>query len=530
MFRKSALFICIFTFILILSFSTTPTFAASEKDTLIIGKQDDTVSLDPVITYESGAWGIMTQLYENLVNFKEDDFTQPIPELAEFWELGNDGKTWTFHLRKGVLFSSGNPVNADAVVFSLRRAIKLAGYPSWLLTQFGITEESITKIDEHTVQIVLEQQYAPGLFLSCLMTPVASILDPEVVMGHERAGDMGSTWLEEHSAGSGPYILEHRKQDEPPVQYVLNENEHYWRDRPAFKQIIVKGIQEPLEQMTMLEQGEIDIAWNLQPDQVNMLVDNPDIQIAETLTFYLIYLGMNQGYVPLSKSEVRDAIRCAIDYDGIVDYILQGAGEKVQTIIPKGLLGYNPAMPYSRDLNKAKQLMAEAGYPDGFDVELKCLNYSPWIDIAVKIKTDLAGIGITTKIVQMSAAHLYQETLVTRDFQLFLWEWGIDYPDPDNNAKVFAHSDSPGDDATVKMLAWFNNYVNLETSKLVNQAAREMDIKKRETIYKKITDIILNDGPFVILCAKINQYGIRTEVLDFVGNPSILWIFFPILK
>ena len=501
--KKSVVYISVFTLVTILTLFISPIPAAGGKDTLIIGIQDDTVSLDPAKSYETTAIGIMSQLYERLVSFKKGDFTQPVPELAESWKLADDGKTWIFHLRKGVLFSSGNPINADAVVFSLRRAIKLAGGLSNILTQFGITEESITKVDEHTVQIVLDQQYAPTLFLSILTTFVGSILDPKIVMEHEQNGDMGSAWLEEHSAGTGPYILAQRKRDQPS-QYVLKANKHYWRDKPAFKQIIVKGIQEPLEQMVMLEQGEIDIAWNLQPDQINILVDNLDIQIAETLTFYIIYVGMNQGYVPLRKPEIRDAIRYAIDYDGIVDYILQGAGEKIQTFIPKGLSGYNPAMPYSRDLEKARQLLIEGGYPNGFEVELKCLNYSPWIDTAIKIKTDLAEIGINVKVVPMTANQMV-EAVITRDSQLLLWEWGVDYPDPDASAKVFAHSDSLGDDASVKLLAWFYKYVNLETSKLVEQAARELDPVKRVKLYKRITEIILDDGPYAILYSKIHQ-------------------------
>ncbi len=526
MFKKSTFYACIFTFIVILSLSTGSTFAASEKDTLIIGMQDDTASLDPARSYETSAWGIMSQLYEKLVSFKEDDLSQPVPELAESWELRDDGKTWTFHLRKGVLFSNGNPVNADAVVFSLRRVIKLAHGPSWLLTQFGITEESITKIDEYTVQIVLDQQYAPTMFFSCLVPPIASILDPEVVMEHEQDGDMGSAWLEEHPAGSGPFILDQQKRGE---FYVLKANEFYWRDKPALKQILVKVIQEPIEQMAMLEEGKIDIAWNLQPDQVNILIDNPDIQVYQSLTFALTYLAMNLGYAPLGKPEVRDAIRYAIDYDGMIEYILQGAGEKIQTFIPRGLLGYNPAMPYSRDLEKAKQLLADAGYPDGFDVELVCLNFSPWIDVAMKIKSDLAEVGINVTIIQMTADKMI-EAVFGRETQLFLWEWLADYFDPDANAKGFAHSNSPGDDATVKLMGWWFRYVNQETSKLVEQAAGELDAEKRATLYKKITDIILDDGPFAFLYAQIKLYGIRSEISNLVGNPSFLVRGFPTLK
>ena len=526
MFRTSALYACIFMLITMLNFSTTLTYAA--KDSLIIGIQDFTLSLDPAKTNETSALGILSQLYEKLVNFKKDDFTQPVTELAESWELNGDGKTWIFHIRKGISFSSGHPVNAEAVVFSLQRVLKLAGEPSWLLTQFGITEESITKIDEFTVQIELDRHYAPALFLSCLTAHVGSILDPIIVMEHEHDGDMGSAWLEENSAGSGPFILEERKRGEP-VEYVLTANEHYWQVKPTFQKVIIRGIQEPLEQMALLDQGKIDIAWNLQPEQAKRLKENPQIRISESLTSKIVHVNMNLEYTPLAKAEVRDAIRFGIDYDGIINYILQGAAVKIQTIIPQGLFGYNPAMPYHQDPQKAKQLLAEAGYPDGFDLELKCLDFTPWVDMAMKIKSDLAGVGINVKIEPMNADNLY-EAIVSKEFQLYMWDWVSDYFDPDNNAKVFAHSDSLGDDATVKMLAWECGYVNLETSALVEQAALELDLEVRKELYQKITDIILDDGPFIILYTPIHQYGVRSEMSDFVGNPLLSVLNFPTLQ
>lgn len=519
MVKKFIVYGGIFTLVAILGFSTTLTHAAGDKDTLIIGIQDDIVSLDPAKAYEAVSWGLISQLYQRLVSFKGDNFTDPEPELAESWELKDDKTTWLFHLRKGIVFSSGNPVNADAVVFSLHRTLKLEGDPSWLLAQFGITEESITKIDEYTVQVSLDQQYAPGIFLSCLATPVSSILDPKEVMAHEQDGDMGSAWLEEHSAGSGRFVLEQQTRGE---SYVLTANKHYSKDVKPLKQIIVKNVVEPIEQAILLEKGEIDIAWNLQSDQVRRLETNFDIQIYDTPTFELVFIAMNLNYEPLGKSEVRDAIRYAIDYDGILDFILQGAGKKIQTFIPKGMAGYNPAMPYTLDREKAKALLAEAGYPDGFEVELMCEDSLPWSDIALQIKSDLAKIGIKVKIVLKSYDEMY-EIWYSRNHQLVLDFWGVDYVDPDANAKPFVSSES-------EALAWTSYYVNQEISKLVTAAAQELDPKKREELYKQITEVILDDGPYAILYSPLKQFGVRFEVRDSVGLPSMAAPFFPTLR
>lgn len=524
--RRGALF-CYVLFCTVV-FCLTSTIVLA-KDTLIIALQDDIASLDPAKTFETAAMGIMGQVYEMLVGVSEDDFSQITPELATSWDLAEDGKSWFFHLRQDVLFASGNPLNADDVVFSLRRAIRLAGTPSWLLTQFGISEESITKIDNYTVRLVLERQYAPGLFLACLAThPVAAILDRKLLMQHEQDGDMGSAWLEEHSAGSGPYVLQKRKRGKS-TEYVLNANELFHGGRTQFQKIIVRGVHESIEQMFLLEQGEIDIAWNLQPEQVEVLGNNLDIRISEARTLYDVYIGMNQGYAPLQRPEVRKAIRYAINYDGLIENVLGGAGVKNQTFISQGLLGYNSAMPYNYSSGKAKELLAQGGYPDGFETDLNCLNYSPWVDIARQIKSDLADIGIDVTIVQLTVDEML-ERWFARETQLFVWEWGVDYADPDAKAKPFAHSDSLGDDASVQQVAWWFKYVNEETSKLVEEAAQELDLEKRAALYRQITEIILHDGPFAFLFTKVHQYAVRSEVMDALKNPQKVVIPFPQLK
>ena len=167
---------------------------AAAKDALVIGHQDNTASLDPAKAYETTPQGLLASIvYDQLVGFAGDNMAKPIPELAESWDVSEDGMIWTFRLRQGVKFSNGNPVNADAVVFSLRRVIKLAADPAWMLTQFGLSEQTITKIDDQTVRLALDKPYAPTLFLSCL-TLIGSVLDPIEVMAHEQNGDMGSAW------------------------------------------------------------------------------------------------------------------------------------------------------------------------------------------------------------------------------------------------------------------------------------------------------------------------------------------------
>ena len=497
---------------------------ASEKETLIIGMQDPLVSLDPAKAYDVTSLGVTAQLYDTLVRFDEDS-AHAKPSLAESWEIGADGKTWTFHLRKDITFASGNPINADAVVFSLTRAIKINGSAAFLLTQFGLNDTSIRKIDDSTVSFTLDKNYAPALFLSCLGFNIASILDATIVKAQEQQNDWGSAWLEEHSAGSGAFILEKRE----PERATLQTNPNYWGVKPTTKSIVVAHVAEPIEQAILLEKGDIDVAWDLQPDQVRRLETLPDIQIFETPTLTTNHFVMNVGFEPLAKPEVRNAIRYAIDYDGLVDLVLQGAAVKTQSIFPKGMLGYIPDMPYDYNPEKAAQLLKTAGYADGFDVELLCLDYAPWVDIAAKIKSDLKNVGIRVKIKQTDIPGMV-DAYVSRNFQMHLWQWQPDYIDPDSNAKALAHSDKPGDDATIKNVLWFSHYVNVDTSALVDQAALETDESKREAIYQEIARKIQLDGPFSVLYVPKKPYGVRMEKQDLLGIPSVLRSNFPTIR
>ncbi|GAK56423.1 ABC-type dipeptide transport system, periplasmic component [Candidatus Vecturithrix granuli] len=502
--------------------------AFAQKDTLIIGMQDNSLTLDPAMHVQISEVGYIDQLYEKLVIFEMDDFTTPVPDLAESWEVAEDGRTWTFHLRKDALFASGNPVTADDVVFSFQRVIKLTGDQAWLLKQFGITENSIVKVDGQTVQIGLEKQYAPGVFFACLSHAIAGILDQKLVLEHEENGDLGKAWLVDHSAGSGRFVISERT---PRVETILTANPHYRKKVTPLQKVIVRNIEEPIEQAVYLEQGEIDLAWDLQQAEIMRLETEAEIQTFKTPILELRYVAMNLWHPPLDKPEVRDAIRYAIDYDGIIDYILQGAGTKIQTIIPKGVFGYNPAMPYQRDLAKAKQLLAEAGYANGFEVELSCLNFSPWLDMALKIKADLAEIGITVAIKELTYPELIKKVVMARDYQMFLLRWGFDYIDPDAMAKPFAHCNSHGEDATFKITAWVTHYCdNQELTRLVEDATQELDLEKREAMYQKITESVLEDGPYAVLYTPEKQFAVRMEARDFVGIPSIMFGGFPNLR
>lgn len=493
-----------------------PTFTAlTDQSTLNIAMNLAViVSLDPARAYEGTSILMDNQCIEKLFDFVPPDYATLIPKIAESWQVMPDGVTYKFSIRKGVTFSNGDPLDAEAVVYSLQRVIKLKQEAAWMLTQFVSDPAKVTMIDKNTVQVVLDTKVAPTFFLSTLSCTTACVLNPKVLEKNAKGNDMGSDWMTMNGGslgcGSGPYILQTFERES---QVVFVANEKYRLGAPPIKKIVIKHVAEPEVQRLMLEKGDVDIAYDLTPKHIQELKGTQGMRIYETNSWGTEYIGMNIGVKPLDDNRVRKAIKYAIDYDGIINQIMKGGAVKAQTVIPFGYLGFNPALPYYKDVAKAKALLAQAGYPNGFKIELAIpAGTYPAMDIAPKIKSDLAEIGIDVTINQITSATMYQRYRA-QALQMVLANWGSDYPDPDCNAKAFGHWKN-------KQLAYRNMWYENRTSDLCLLGALESDRTAREAIYKQITDIILEEGPFAVLYQDLTQRATRTWVEGFIVSPS----------
>jgi peptide/nickel transport system substrate-binding protein len=471
------------------------------------------ISLDPAEAYELEGCMIVNQLYDKLVELSWNPITgqvEVVPEVAESWEISSDGLTWTFHIRKGITFADGSPLTADAVVFSLRRVVKLGLTPSWILTQFGLTEDSIQKIDDYTVQIKLPRKVAPDLFLSCLAFTTGAIVNPEVVKAHEQKGDLGNAWLKEHSAGSGPFILEKWERES---EVVLIANEKYWRGAPRIKRIVIKHVPEPINRVLMLEKGDVDIAFGLTQELVERVKDEVGIRLVSVPVFTKTYLAMNTKFEPFKDNRVREAVRWAIDYNAIFKF-LGAQAIPLQTFIDKGIPGYNPSAPYYRNVERARQLLAEAGYPNGFEVELMAPTSYPARDVAEIVRRSLEEVGIRVKLKLITSAEMYK-IYRQQAHQMILAGWGADYPDPDALAKAFA-------DYRARQLAWRNVWYDDYAANLTEIAAQETNPEKRLALYRELTEYVLHNGPYAILYQDMATVAVRTWVENFVLDPMEL--------
>jgi len=512
--KRSLAFLAVVLTILI-SMDGSPALAQSRAEVLVIGQEMGMItSLDPAKGFEVIGSGVMAEVYDRLLDFPAGKFDKPEPSLAESWKISSDGQVWTFTLRKGVKFHSGNPMTADDVVYSFQRAILLKDQPAFILTQFGLTPESIRALDPNTVQITLPKKYAGGLFLACMASIVSSVVDSKVVKQNIAKtdqfpnGDYGVTWLSRNSAGSGPFILRKWEKGEG---VVLDANPNHFRYPPKVKRVIYKDIAEANSRRLQVEKGDLDIAWNMLPDQVKELVKNKDIRIERYPNNAIEYLGMNVTRPYLSDKRVRMAIRYAIDYDGIVNQILGGAAKQTNTFIPEGFAGYESRIIYKTDIDKAKQLMKEAGV-SGFETNLYHNDATPRPEVGQVIQASLAKIGIKVTLNKMVGSQL-MPLYRAQKTDLFLGGWGPDYNDPHTNAQPFA-------DHTAKQLAYRNAYENEQTAKMIQDAGVEMDDAKRIAIYQAANKIIQKDGPFAFLYQQLDQHAVRNTVQDLRVGPN----------
>src|ERR671918_3083413 len=349
-----------------LALASAPAAAKTPEDSLVMALQiDDLITLDPAEVFEFSGAEYAANVHDRLVTYPVDDVEDLRGHVAESWEIADDGRTYTFKVRPGIIFHSGNPLTAEDAAWSLQRVIKLNQTPSFIMTQFGFTPENVDErikvIDEETFQVELDKAYAPTFFLYCLTATVGSVVDKQLVMEHEQDGDLGHGWLRTASAGSGPFKLRSWKANE---SLIIDGNPDYWGGAPGFERVVSRHVAEPATQMLLLEKGDIDIARNLEADQLERLRGNPDINVKEVPKGAIYYLGLNQKNEYLARPEVREALKYLVDYDGIASTLVKGSAVVHQSFLPRGFLGAIDDQPYTLDVEKARELLEQAGLED----------------------------------------------------------------------------------------------------------------------------------------------------------------------
>jgi peptide/nickel transport system substrate-binding protein len=480
----------------------------------------DIQSLDPAEAYETSGEEVIGNLYDRLLDYDPAHIADIRGALAQSWSVDEEGRRYTFKMRPGVHFTSGDPVTAEDAAFSLRRAVFLNKAPAMILRQFGFTASNVSSRiraeDNSTLVLETATPVAPSFLFYCLTATVGSVVDRREVLAHERLGDLGHDWLATHSAGSGPYRLHIWR---PGERYALDANEKYWGGAPKNRRVLVLNIKEAATQRLLLEHGDADYARDLDKDQLAALAHNPQIAFDRGLQTTLTYIGLNQRNTYLRRPQVVEALKYLVDYDGIAHHLLGGTRVVHQSFLPDGLLGAVDDRPFAYDPARAKTLLAAAGLPDGFSVKLDVLNGPPWIDIAQALQAGFARAGVRLVLVPGDGKEILTKYRARRH-ELFLGEWATDYPDPQSNAQAFTMDADDSDAAPVKTLAWRNGWQDPAAERLAEKATHENNIARRAALYGQLQHELQRNGPYIFLFQQVGVAAHRRGVKGLVIGAS----------
>ncbi|MEP2717662.1 ABC transporter substrate-binding protein [Pseudophaeobacter sp.] len=517
-----------------LAVGLSPMSAAAETPSnmlVIANRIDDITTIDPAQSFEFAGSDVLRNIYGKLVNFDPLNLDAGYqPDLAESWTVSEDGRTITFTIREGIKFHSGNPVRAEDVEFSLRRVVTLNKTPSFILTQFGFTADNAGETivaEGNTLRITTDKRYATSFVLNCLTATIGSIVDKEVVMANEVDGDLGNSWLATNSAGSGPYKLQSWK---PNESVTLTSNPDFHGGAPAMERVIVRHVQESATQRLMLERGDIDVARNLNPEDIAGAREADGLVIDDELRGRLMYIAVNQKHEILSKPEVREAIKYLVDYEGMQNSFLNGQYTIHQNFLPRTYLGAVDDNPFSLNIEKAKELLASAGVGP-FEIEVGVREAQERIEIAQSLQNTFAQADITLNIT-VGTAKAILGRYRARELDMYMGAWGPDYPDPHTNAGTFAYNPDNSDEAgATGLLAYRNAWDTAGLTDKVADAVVEGDREARAAMYVAIQSEFRDKAPFAVMFQKIEQTGRSEAVKNLnLGGAITAVSYWPVTK
>ena len=512
---------------------------------LIFGSAGDAVKLDPADVDDQESTSRTDSIFETLVEYKSGS-TEIQPCLATFWNISDDGLSITFNLRHDVKFHDGTDFNADAVVFSFERQYNTShpyhGYGDWGYWGYMFTDiQKVEKIDNYTVNILLSRPNAAMMTSLAMFT--VSIVSPT------NAAKWGADAFK-HPCGTGPFkFVEWVKDD----HITLEANKEYWRGAPKIDKIIFRVIKDPSARLLAIQAGEIHGMEFPDPASFTQIEADSNLQLLTQPGMNVGYIALNNGFgyndtnqngmrdldepwvklpgyfEPFTNRSVRQAINYAINKTSIIENLYKGTAIVAKNGMPPFMLGYNDdIVDYPYDPVRARELLTEAGYPNGFNTTLWVMPVSrPYMfdpqKIGVAIQAYLEDVGIHVEIYQIEWGP-YLTATQAGEHPMCLLGWTGDNGDPDNFMNVLYGSDK-STIGTAGNVAFYNN---TEVQDLLTAALQTYDTAERARLYKEAQVIIHEDAPFVYL-AHANQNLIFTKnVIGFVLNPTARYFFYPV--
>jgi peptide/nickel transport system substrate-binding protein len=467
---------------------------------VVLAQGVDPTTLDPHNHEETPAYNVLLNLYDTLL-FRDKDL-KIVPWIAESWRVVNP-TTWEFKIRKGVKFHNGEDLDADAVKFSLERLVnpdlKMRQGPNFTLV------DKIEAPDKHTVRVLTKKPFPT---LENQLALRGAIVPPKYF--REKDGPT----LAKTPVGSGPYKFVRWAKDEA---ITLEANESWWGGAPKVKTLVFRPIPEATTRVAALQAGEVDVVTNVPPHLVKQVEADSKLYVSKAPSVRVLFLwvythqfdkdhklvGPYNG--PTKDKRVRQALNYAVNTDEVIKNVLEGNGIRVATVLTNKHFGFDPGLqPIKQDVAKAKQLLAEAGYPNGVDLVLNTPDgrYLKDKEVAEAIGGQLTKAGIRTTVkVHEWGTYLNQMLYVHNGGPISLIGWGNTTWDADGTLTPLFR--------TGKVLA---NYHNEQFDSLIDEAATTVDLKARQALYSKALQIWVDDGASIPLYQQMDIYGVAKRV------------------
>ncbi|GHI00566.1 glutathione ABC transporter substrate-binding protein [Neobacillus kokaensis] len=472
--------------------------SSKEGGTLIIARLSDPENLDHHFMSTINAASVThSKIYEGLVGRDKNSEFKPL--LAEEWKQLND-TTWEFNLRKNVKFHDGTDFNAEAVKATFDRLLD-PNVASPRANVFKMVKE-VKVIDDYTVQFILSEPFSP--LLSILASHEGGIISPKTIE------KFGKKIINEPN-GTGPFVFESWT---PGQEIVFNKNTEYWGAKAKVDKVVFKVVPEETTRISMLETGEAHIAEPLSVPMLSTAEGLTSVEVYRSEGFGTEYIGFNAKKKPFNDVRVRKAIAHAVEIDSIIKGVYNNIGKKSNSLLGPKVFGYHPDMKaYEYNLNEAKKLLAEAGYPNGFEVTLKTMDNKERANMAEVLQSQLKGIGIKVKV-EVLEYGTFVEQVNKGNSEMFIYSWRNATGDADYNQYNLFHTNSHGAAGNTFF------YSNKEVDRLIDDARKEKDPNKRIELYAKAQELEMEDAVYIPVRVIENMAAVAKNVSGFGISPA----------
>lgn len=477
------------------------TTGESEEVNMTIAVNAEIISLDPHNLSDTLSGSAADTMYESLYDYKLDMSLEPV--LATDYDVTEDGLEYTFYIREGVTFHDGTPLNAEAVKYNFDRV--LDEEKNLRRRRNLLYVDNTEVVDEFTIKVTLKEPFAP------MINRIASlsIISPAAL---EEFGDEG---ILTNPVGTGAYVFESWT---PGDKMIVRTNENYWREGPKIDTLTFKPVTENGARIAMLQTGEADLIYPMPTEQVKTVENDKNIEVIEGPSTIARFAFINMSKEKFSDVRVRQAMNYAIDKNAYAKVVKSGYAEELTSHVPTTIEYHKAQTPYEYNLEKAKELMKEAGYPDGFEAHIWAPNDTENMKGMQFISQQLAEIGIDVEVIPMEEGTLSDsiyKAQTPEESEVNMWYVSWSAFDFDGATRNLFHSTNiPPAAPNVSY------YMSDEADKLIDSGATEVDPAKRAEIYADLQEVIWNDAPWLFLGSDILLAAKRTTTEGIYVDPS----------